>query len=309
MENVAGLELPDSRWVDVDGPVHYRQWDGPDDGPTFVLVHGLGGSHVNWAMVAPGLSELGRVLALDLGGFGLTPPGGRGTSLIANRHLLHGFIERLDLGPVVLAGNSMGGAISLILAARAPRMVRGLVLVDAAFPRVSATAGRPTPRVAALFALYSSGRVGEWFMKERTRRLGPEGIVRETLRISAADPASIDPRLVAASVEMVRRRQGFDYTTQAFLDAARSIFKVQVAPARYRSIVDSVRAPALVVHGALDGLVPVAAAEHAAARHPNWDLCVYPDLGHIPMMEAPERWLDSVKEWIERRSAQLRPTG
>ena len=46
------LELPESRWIDIGGPVHYRQWDAPDS-LTFVCVHGLGGSLLNWLSVAP----------------------------------------------------------------------------------------------------------------------------------------------------------------------------------------------------------------------------------------------------------------
>ena len=66
------LELPELRTADVDGPIAYREWDGPDE-TTFVLVHGLGGSHINWVQVAPGLAGLGRVIALDLPGFGSSP--------------------------------------------------------------------------------------------------------------------------------------------------------------------------------------------------------------------------------------------
>ena len=72
------LLLPQSRWADVGGPVHYREWEGPADGPIFVCVHGLGGSLLNWAGVAPGLARHGRVVALDLAGFGLTAPEGHG---------------------------------------------------------------------------------------------------------------------------------------------------------------------------------------------------------------------------------------
>ena len=68
MQALERLGLPEARWADVDGPVHYREWPGPETGPTFVLVHGLGGSHLNWAAVAPGLSRRGRVIAPDLAG-------------------------------------------------------------------------------------------------------------------------------------------------------------------------------------------------------------------------------------------------
>src|SRR6266540_5191376 len=121
MDAIEALGLPESRWADVNGPVHYREWDGPPDGPTFVCVHGLGGSHLNWAGVAPRLAEHGRVLALDLAGFGLTRTEGRGTGVGSNRSLLDAFLRALHLPPVVLAGNSMGGQISLIQAAHAPQ--------------------------------------------------------------------------------------------------------------------------------------------------------------------------------------------
>ena len=70
-------DLPPLRTADVDGPVAYREWDGPP-GTTFVLLHGLGGSHLNWVEAAPGLAGLGRVLAPDLPGFGRSPRGARG---------------------------------------------------------------------------------------------------------------------------------------------------------------------------------------------------------------------------------------
>jgi pimeloyl-ACP methyl ester carboxylesterase len=297
-----GLNLPESRWVEVGGPVHYREWPGPADGPTFVCVHGLGGSMVNWALVAPGLARRGRVLALDLAGFGLTAPNGRGTGVGANRRVLDGFLSSLELPPVVLVGNSMGGMVSLIQAVHRSSSVERLVLVDAAFPRSRSLRGQPAPRVAGAFTLYSSARVGEWFVRVRSRRLGPEGLVRETLRVCSPDPASIDPRLVSALVELTRARQDLDYPTRAFLDAARSIFRSQIRPGRYRDLVRAVRQPALVIHGAKDQLIPVAAAREAVAGHPDWKLVVFPDLGHIPQMEAPARWLAAVEEWLDERA-------
>src|SRR5690349_12827084 len=89
------VSLPPSRWADLDGPVHYVDFGGPDDGPLVVCVHGLGGSHANWLAIAPQLARTCRVLALDLGGFGLTRGGNRGTSLAANTRLLHRFLTEV----------------------------------------------------------------------------------------------------------------------------------------------------------------------------------------------------------------------
>jgi len=301
MDSVEALELPESRWADVDGPIHYREWTGPAEGPTFVCVHGLGGSLLNWALVAPGLSKRGRVIALDLAGFGLSPAEGRSAGVGANWRLLGGFLAALDLPPVVLVGNSMGGMIALIQSAHAPESLTAMILVDAAFPRTRlGRAQQPPPRVAALFALYAAGRVGEKLVSRRARSLGAAGLVRETLRVAAANPDSVDPRLVQAMIEQARTRIDMEGSTPAFLEAARSIFRAQAMPARYRALVDRSRTPALVIHGHRDQLVPVASAVEAARSHDNWTLEILEGLGHIPQMEAPNRWLSAVEAWLDR---------
>ena len=50
-----------STTVDLGGPVHYVDFGGTEEGPTVVLVHGLGGSHLNWDLLAPLLVPHARV--------------------------------------------------------------------------------------------------------------------------------------------------------------------------------------------------------------------------------------------------------
>ncbi|MDH3499202.1 MAG: alpha/beta hydrolase, partial [Acidimicrobiia bacterium] len=102
--------------IDLAGPVYGIDHGG--QGRPVVLVHGLGGSHHNWNALVPHIAHLGHVYALDLSGFGRTPPARRGSSVDANQQLVNDFIGHLDDGPVVLVGNSMGGMISLMQAAR-----------------------------------------------------------------------------------------------------------------------------------------------------------------------------------------------
>src|SRR5450631_4822038 len=83
---------PTSRWVDLGVPVHYVDHGGPRDGPMLVMVHGLGGSLVNWAALAPLLTDTCRVLALDLIGFGHTQAGTHSTSVTANQQMLQRFL-------------------------------------------------------------------------------------------------------------------------------------------------------------------------------------------------------------------------
>ena len=127
------LELPDPDRIDIDGPVVFRGWPGPEE-TTFVLVHGLGGSHLNWIQVAPGLSGLGRVVALDLPGFGRSPADGRGTRVMDSRRSLDRFLDRVTAGRVVLVGNSMGGLVAMAEAAVEPDRIAGLILTASVFP-------------------------------------------------------------------------------------------------------------------------------------------------------------------------------
>src|SRR3989442_14019359 len=126
-----------SRTIDLDGPVHYADFGGT--GPTLVLVHGLGGSHVNWLAVAPVLARRARVLAVDLAGFGRTPLGERSADVPSNRLLLDRFIIASSppiefpttiAGPAaIVVGNSMGGLLAMMEAAVAPERVAALALV------------------------------------------------------------------------------------------------------------------------------------------------------------------------------------
>ena len=104
---------PRSESIDLDIPVHYLEWEGSGEA-TFLLVHGLGGSALNWTLAGPLLAERGRVLAVDLAGHGRTRRESRPSSIEANRELLDEFVAATTDGPVVLVGNSMGGVVSIL---------------------------------------------------------------------------------------------------------------------------------------------------------------------------------------------------
>jgi pimeloyl-ACP methyl ester carboxylesterase len=302
------LDLPPSRWVDVEGPVHYLEWGGPNEGPTFVCVHGFGGSVLNWALAAPGLARAGRVVAVDLAGFGETPLAGRRADVQSNRLLLDGFVRRLGLEPAVFVGNSMGGEVVLLQAATAPDTVRAMVLADALFPRDRIRAPHTDPRVIAAFTAMSAGRrFGRWAASSRARRLDAEQLVQQTLRMCTANPWSIDPAIVEAMVQLTQSRQANPDAAEAMAQAARSIVRDYIAPPSYRRLVEGIGRPALVIHGQQDRLVPVNFAQRATADHPNWDLVIFPDTGHIPMIEQPDRFVATVHEWLPRLANDKAP--
>ncbi len=169
-------QLPrgESRTADLGGPVHWVDYGGPvsaaGDRPTMVLVHGLGGSHLNWDLLAPLLTPHARVVALDLPGFGRSEPGDRRATVHANVSVLDRFLAEVVGGPVVLIGNSMGGMISILATERAGDRVRGVVLLD---PAVPGPRRRLDPLVAGVFAVYAVPGVGERFMWLRRNRQTP----------------------------------------------------------------------------------------------------------------------------------------
>ena len=279
---------------DLDGPVTFREWPGPEEA-TFVLVHGLGGSHVNWVRVAGGLAGLGRVLALDLPGFGWSPRAGRDTGLMDLRRTFGRFIERHASGSVVLCGNSMGGAVVLLQAAIEPSGVAGVILTASVFPW--SRGAFPHPAVIGAFAAYDSGPLGERFVRERTRRLAPERAVRMGLALTTARPALLPRDVVDLQVEAIRARARDPEAPAAFVDAARSLLRIGRRPDIARRVLEAVRCPVLVVHGRRDRLVPARFAEAALARHPAWRARLLPNVGHLPMLEAPGRWLAEVADW------------
>jgi pimeloyl-ACP methyl ester carboxylesterase len=288
------ITLPALRTADAGGPVAYREWEGPP-GTTFVLLHGLGGSHLNWVEVAPGLAGLGRVLAPDLPGFGRSPRAGRRTRLMDSRAALSGFLDAVGAGPVIVAGNSMGGVIGFLEAAVEPDRVRGLVATSSVYPW--SPGGRPHPLVMGTFALYDSRWLGERIVAGRRRALDPEALVAISLRLLTVDPGRVPDDVVRLQVELLRETRDDPDFPISFVEAARSVVRYVRDPSIGRRAMDAVGSPVLVIHGREDRFVPAAFAEAALASHPTWRGRILPSVGHVPHMEAAARWLAEVAEW------------
>jgi len=285
-----------SHTVDWDGPVHYVDFGGDPEGPTVVLVHGLGGSHLNWDLLAPLLTPHGRVLALDLPGFGRSEPGSRRATVQANVAVLRRFLQEVAGGRAVLVGNSMGGMISIFTAASAPEAVSGLVLLDPALP-----GGRRTldPLVAAQFFLYALPFVGERFLSFRRQRHDARHRVREMLQLCGVDPATVPSEVIDRSVTLLEERQDVEGMDKAFLAAARSLLKILVDPRAYRGAMAGTPAPVLLVHGDRDRLVPVAAARAAAEQHPHWRYLELAGVGHVPQLQVPDAVAKGILSWLQ----------
>jgi pimeloyl-ACP methyl ester carboxylesterase len=220
--------------TDLDGPVHWVEF-GEDSGsardePPIVFVHGLGGSHLNWCLIGPQLAANRRVVALDLHGFGLTP-GARYTSTVQrNTRLLDRFVREVTGTPVILAGNSMGGLISILQTAAAPDTVQGLVLIDPALPLPRRA---PDRQVGSQFLLYALPGLGELYVRAVMTRTPPQLAVQRVVDLCFADPSRVDPAMLTASIALAAKRQTQPARArdQAFLAASRSLMRGGWPPA------------------------------------------------------------------------------
>ena len=286
-----------ARTIDLGGPVHYVE---EGSGPPLVLVHGLGGSLLNWLAVMPRLAEKRRVLALDLAGFGRTPPSGRSSHIESNRGLLDRFLRETVREKATLVGNSMGGLISILEAAASPDLVQQLILVDPAQPRPRGVA--LDPAVAMRMTVSAIPLLGEWFMARRGGRLGAEGLVRETLGVCCVDLDRIPRHVFEALVELAGERLArMPWANDAFIEALRSILAFITFPSRFRETVARIEARALVVHGTCDRLVPVEASRELVRSRPDWKLVELEETGHVPQLERPDEFVAAVETWLGSR--------
>jgi pimeloyl-ACP methyl ester carboxylesterase len=270
------------------------------------MVHGLGGSALNWAAVGPELSKRFHAFAIDLAGFGQTPLFRRSAALGANANLVHSFAEHVIGEPLILMGNSMGGHIGILEAGDHPSWVDGLILVDPAVPGLRVI--RPQAGLLGVTAALSIPGLAEIVIDRRARQLGPERLVQQTISVVAADPSRIDPALIAAHLRLTRERANLGrQNSRAFLQATRSL-GLRMADPRFWIKVRKVQAPTLVVHGDLDRLIPVSAARDLVRRRPDWTLEVLEGVGHVPMMETPDLFLRVVDQWMTYRIAPASAT-
>lgn len=284
--------------ADIGGPVFVADYGG--NGPLCVLLHGLGGSHLNWMSVGPELARNFHVLAPDLPGFGRSPSAGRQASIAANVRLVEELIRSVPGGPALLMGNSMGGLIALGVAAGRSDLLSGLVLVDPALPIPRGELFRFDPVALRFVAAYAVPKLGEYVLSRSATTLGAEGLVRGTLERCTVDLRRVDSELVAAMIDLERERFARPNWHEAVLEGTRSIVQTLASRKHVERWIRAVSAPTLLVHGAEDQVVRLSASRAAAGVRPDWDFVVLDDAGHVPMMEVPAAFLEVVDTWMAR---------
>ncbi|MFO0672019.1 MAG: alpha/beta fold hydrolase [Polyangiaceae bacterium] len=275
------------RTIDVGVPLRYADYGG--DGPPIVLVHGLGGLHLNWMRIAPALTRHGRVLAVDLPGFGGTPPLPGGVSMDGFEATMLRFLDAVAPGPLSLAGNSLGGALSVLLAAHLGDRVKHLFLFSPAVPhayfepfdlRAFFTMG------AAMLPFFGAESV-----RERAVRVGPERLVREMMAFMTHDRKRVPPEVYAAHIAEAAERVDRPWVGTAFTEALRSLSWTLLHRDLFAEKVRSIKAAGVAFAGDRDRLVRARSVREMASLNPRFRFHSWEDVGHVAQLEVPERVL------------------
>jgi pimeloyl-ACP methyl ester carboxylesterase len=276
------------RRVTLDGAVvHVRHTPAtrPDAQPA-VYVHGLGGSSQNWTDLAGLLADHLDGHAVDLPGFGRSDPYHSYTVPALARWLAR-WIEHSGRAPVHLVGNSLGGTITVKLAAARPDLVRTLTLVSPALPFLDprrTLQGQLLP----LLALPQARRIAARMLAG----IEPEELTRRVIEAIVADPRRLPAQRLAEAIDETRRRYEVDHYVDTYLRTMRGLvtsFLRAYLPGEGSlwQAAAGVRVPTLVITGRQDRMVDIRVAPQTAKLIPDSRLLVLDGVGHVAQMEVP----------------------
>ncbi|MFI6697121.1 alpha/beta fold hydrolase [Streptomyces sp. NPDC050433] len=267
--------------------------------PRALYVHGLGGSSQNWSDLMSLLADVVDGEAVDLPGFGDSPPPqDRNYSVNAHARAVIRLLDAGRHGAVHLFGNSLGGAVTTRIAAARPDLVRTLTLVSPALPEIRVqrnalpTALLAVPGVAALFGRMTR----EWTAEQRTR-----GVIE----LCYGDPGRVSEEGLRHAVEEMERRQCLPYFWEAMTRSARGLVDAYTLGGQqglWRQA-ERVLAPTLLVYGGRDQLVSYRMARKASTAFRDSRLLTLPDAGHVAMMEYPKVVAEAARSLIQESDA------
>ena len=243
------------------------------DGPPLVLLHGyVGDGPGTWKHQLETLSDAFTVVVWDAPGFGASadPPDRFGLDDYAD--CLAGFIERLGLSRPHVAGVSFGGGLALAFHERHRSIPRSLVLASA----YAGWSGSLPPEVVDF-------RLGQAL---RLADLSPERLVDEILPTLFSPGAPSDLVAEFASGMLTFHPAGLRATARSF------------ARADLRATLPGIRVPTLLIYGREDTRAPLDVARGLHDAIPGSSLVVIDGVGHLPNIEAPERFDAEIRAFL-----------
>lgn len=272
-----------SRTVDVHGrSVNFVE---AGSGPVLLLIHGMAGTCVNWEAVIEPLALNRTVIAPDFPGHGASAPGGGDYSLGGLAAGLRDLLLTLGHERATLVGHSLGGGVAMQFTYQFPEMVERLVLVSSGGlgPDVSPVLRAAALPGADLFIAATAG-VGSRVGSAIGRGFGALGMRPN------ADLAEV-ARGYATLADPERRK--------AFLATLRSVVGTEgqrVAALDRLYLAEAL--PLLIVWGENDPIIPVEHAREAHAQLPSSRLEIFEDVGHVPQLERPGRFVATLERFL-----------
>lgn len=273
--------------VEVDG--NRQRYIKTGKGPTLVLLHTLRTQLDLFEKVVPELAKHLTVYALDYPGHGYSDiPKARYDAAFFT-DAVEGFLAKLDLRDVTLAGVSIGGSIPLIVAARRnPRVARVIAVNPYDYAK-----GRGMARSSPLgwFVNYIALVP---FIAETVMRLRNFLIMRSVLNGGVAGPNSISPALMKEMYLVGNRRGHY----RAFLSLLRNSASWETAAKDYGRI----EIPVLLIWGAQDWALP-SEREHDRTLIPGVQMATLDRGGHFLALDRPQELIQAIVRFAARAHA------
>jgi pimeloyl-ACP methyl ester carboxylesterase len=283
-----GAPAPDG-WIElVDGRgVFVRRRPGPPTELAVWYIHGLGGASTDWTRLSAALAPFAAGYSLDLPGSGRSDPPPRGKySPVADAEVVAATIEQVTGGPVQLIGNSYGGFVATLVAARRPDLVATLTVISPAVPDLRLTLDRGADPRLGLLLLPGTTRPA----RARLSAIEPMARARGMGDLCFGHPELItdDDYLVAAAEHDFRA--ALPWTYLATLGTLRGLMSAYLrpGPASFAAAAARITAPTLVIWGTRDRLVDVRLSRRAADAYQRAGLLILAECGHVAQMEDPE---------------------
>ncbi len=254
-------------------------------GPVLLLIHGMAGNAENWRGVIEPLARAHTVIAPDLPGHGLSEPGGGDYSLGALAAGLRDLLVSLGHDRATLVGHSLGGGIAMQFSYQFPEMVERLVLVSSGGlgPEVSLILRAAALPGADLFIAATAG-AGQKVGSAVGRGLGAFGLRpnADVAEVARGYGSLSDPHRRAAFLATLRSVVGTSGQRVAAVD------RLYLAEAL----------PVMIVWGSRDPIIPVSHGEAAHETVPGSRLEIFDDVGHLPQLEEPGRFVAVLERFL-----------
>jgi pimeloyl-ACP methyl ester carboxylesterase len=259
-------------------------------GETVLLLHGLAGSSRTWRAVLPQLASSHDVIAPDLLGHGESAKPMGDYSLGAFASGLRDFLAALDVPRATIVGHSFGGGIAMQLAYQHPEVCDRLVLVS------SGGLGREVSWMLRLLTLPGAEQLMPLIFPRVVAARGDD-LRRLLARIGLQSPRLTEMWRSYASLAGAENRKAFVRTIRGVIEPGGQI--VSALDRLYLAA----NLPALIVWGDRDDIIPVAHATLAHEAIPGSRLEILHGVAHFPHVEAPDRFLAVLTDFLASTTA------